>query len=605
MKKNYIKKDNFKKDNFKKSQEFFNKYKKNFFYSKKKVYTNFGTNFFSKIPTHYKLRNKKLFLYNKYTYKKLIKYLSNLPNFKIFEIFYKLNILKKKKMRNITFIQIPSVLNHLFINRMDYLNFDLIFKNLSKKNLKYINLLIQTPNQNLLKLNLFSSNKFLQYIYFKNNLKIFKHNPKLLQLFLQQCLRTNYSKIAQKKYWEMKFFNKKNKIFLNSFFDKTRTINIFKSLVFTPFLKKIFKKKFYMKFFKKKYFYKKNIWRINKPKHILLSNLKKMLKNPYKAPYLKSFSLYNKSMIFYRKAPHYKEVLKLKFRILYKLPFEKRVSYIRNRIILAKNWWRRKFLFKVLKTRRILINKKVTKFSYFFPWLKRYTTRFMINRFKYSIRNNRKIFWKKNWKKTKLNKKQYFSKRFLIRNLSRGNFRRQDSFRLLHNFRTIFLKYIYKYSSKNLSYFFKKLKNHSFIENFGTNFIERFLWQLERSINILMFRGKYIPNIKISNHLVRYGFVMLNNTIINNPYFQSNVLDTLRICKLKYFKRIFLTQFINLYGIRRRQSIVSFIETNKKILALSVYRKPKVKDFIKKKINVVFSPDKYFYSAVPIISALF
>jgi hypothetical protein len=558
--------------------------------------------------------------------------------------------IKKKFLKNLT-VETPKILKSLFKKKsISYSKFDstlsLLLKN--KQNI-LLNLIKNIYMLSLNKFQMYSFNKIVfnkilnkklqlkytkRYKYFirkyatifikKKHLRNLKFSNKILrQQSLHQKVKIIKNNLVRKGLFYYLNYDTRGKKFRSilknnvkysspcfnlkktQFFIKFNNpiLNILKNQVTNRFIKKVFIKFFYMKYVKTRFRYLKNIWQFKKPKNISTSLLKKAMQSNYSNAYSKKFSLFSKNLVGFRKAVHFGEIRSIKYRILSNISFEKR-KLLLQRYITGYPWYRRKFVFKFLKSNNIIINNTKTRLSYFFPWKKYFHSGFMLRRFKYGIRNNRRLLWKKNWKKMKLNKKQYFAKRFLYYNLSKNNFKRQDSFRLLHNFRTIFLKYSYRAPKLSLS-LFKDLKNHSFIHNTGNNFIERFLWNLERSINILVYRAKYIPHIKIANHLIRYGFIMLNNKIMSNPHTQANILDIIRICKVKYFKRIFLTQFINLYGIRRYQSIPSFIETNKRILSLAVHRKPKIKDFVKKKIKVVFGPDKSFYSSIPIISALF
>lgn len=482
------------------------------------------------------------------------------------------------------------------------------------KNVNFYNRLLRLK----LSKNIYKKLFFKRFFYYNKKVlkdKVLKNN---IYRYLRINNESNISKMLLKSNTPVK--NKLyNTIYSNIFKNKQVTTEqlLFKNVIsdffntsfWDNYCKKLYKKNFYQKLFYRKYFYTRSLWRVTKPKSSSsVHSLKLFFKSKAfnNNTYLKSFPLkLKKNSFIFRKAVHYKEFQRIeRLLIAKKVSFSKRKSFVKKIVQSRFPWYRQKFFFSFVKSKKITLSNKKTKFSYFYPVLKRFEIRPLVNRYKHIIRINRSLFWKKSWDQTKLSKKQYFSKLFLRRSLSRGHFKKQDSFRLLHNFRTIFLKYNYK-TSKNCLTYFKKLKNHSFIENYGNNFLERFLWQLERSLNILMYRSKYIPHIKISNHLIRYGFVMINNKIVHNPYTQINLFDIARIAKLKYFKRIFLTQFINLFRIRKRHSIPSFIETNKKILALSVYRKPKIKDFVTKKTTIVFGPDKNFYNSLPIIASLF
>jgi len=221
-----------------------------------------------------------------------------------------------------------------------------------------------------------------------------------------------------------------------------------------------------------------------------------------------------------------------------------------------------------------------------------------------TIMNNRNKVWKKNWKFTKLNKKQYLVKKFVQRSLTYGHFRRQDSFRLLHNLRTVFLKNIYGFVNSKPLGLYNKLKTRLDVNSVSI-FVNRFLWHMERSINILFTRSKYIPNIHTANHLARYGFLLVNNALVLNPYSQVNLFDIVRIGKRQLFLGLIITSNLFDVRIKRKSKVPHFLEVNKRILAVSAFRYPNVSDFINKKRNVVPFIDRAFYKSLPIVAALF
>ena len=302
---------------------------------------------------------------------------------------------------------------------------------------------------------------------------------------------------------------------------------------------------------------------------------------------------------------HYKEVNKLRSNNLSKVKSSQR-RFLFEKLYKSYPYWKKKFHYDHYKTKKIKIdNISVIDSSYYYHQSLPYVGSFWLRSVKKRIFLLRRLFRKKNWKFTKLNKKRHFPRIFLRRSLSFGFFKRQDSFRLLHMFRTIFLKYSYGYNKKSLLIFFKNLKNSSIKNTNANNFLDRFIWNLERSANILIYRAKFSPNIKISNHLIRYGFFMLNNKLINNPYTQVSVFDILRVSRIKYFLRLFLRDYLIILGFRRFSTKVLYLELNTRVLALSVFRKPRFYDFILSKNVINPRPERFWYLSLPTVSSLF
>jgi hypothetical protein len=303
---------------------------------------------------------------------------------------------------------------------------------------------------------------------------------------------------------------------------------------------------------------------------------------------------------------HHKELFKIRDNEFPSVKYLLRKNYFKN-LLKTRYANKKKFYLNIIKTNPIYINnKKINDSSFIYK-------RFFFKKFSYLLRTfvlqaaffNRKTFRKKNWKFTKLNIKRHSPRSFLKRSLSFGFFRKQDSFRLLHIFRTIFLKYSFAYSSFNLLKFIKKLKNSLITHNSSNTFVDRFLWHIERSANILIYRSKYAPTLKTSNHLIRYGFFMLNNCLIMNPYTQISLLDVVRVAKTKYFLKLFMKDYLLTFGFRKKNIKPFYIELNSRILALSVFRKPKLNDFILSRKVISPRPETNWYLTLPTIAALF
>lgn len=319
-----------------------------------------------------------------------------------------------------------------------------------------------------------------------------------------------------------------------------------------------------------------------------------------------AYSLTGSNFRIYHNFIHHKELFKIRDNEFPSVKYMLRKNYFKN-LLTTRYADKQKFYCNVIRTNPIYINNKEIKNSSFMY------KKFFFKKFSYLLRTfalkaaffNRKTFRKKNWKFTKLNIKRHSPRSFLKRSLSFGFFKKQDSFRLLHIFRTIFLKYSFAYSSFDLLKFIKKLKNSLITHNSSNTFVDRFLWHIERSANILIYRSKYAPTLKTSNHLIRYGFFMLNNCLITNPYTQISLLDVIRVAKTKYFLKLFMKDYLLTFGFRKKNIKPFYIELNSRILALSVFRKPKLNDFILSRKVISPRPETNWYLTLPTIAALF
>jgi hypothetical protein len=154
---------------------------------------------------------------------------------------------------------------------------------------------------------------------------------------------------------------------------------------------------------------------------------------------------------------------------------------------------------------------------------------------------------------------------------------RKNNFLFIFKFKSIILKYIYGYKAKQQYFKLQTLKNKQ--DNLKLkNFSMRFLWELERSINILLYRINFSSSIFFSNFIIRYGFLMVNKNIIQNPYYLSNIYDVIQIIKKDFFIKYLFLNF-SLFE-KFKKNLNFFYEVNFNILALCIFRTPNFFDYL-------------------------
>ena len=224
---------------------------------------------------------------------------------------------------------------------------------------------------------------------------------------------------------------------------------------------------------------------------------------------------------------------------------------------------------------------------------------------KTKIQTNRDLLWAKDFKSTKLALKKYKALQFIKNILTKNVFNRKDSFRLLHIFRTIFLKYFFNLSGFKFFNSFKTLKRNQANSVYSINFINKFLWALESTINTIIYRSKFVSSIKTSNHLVRYGFVLCNNKIVTNPYNKIKIFDIISLGKKNLLLRLlkFENAFIKEYS--ENISIPDYLEVNSRILSSIVFQHPSILHFSSSDSFVVNYHYKFLYKLMPSLACLF
>lgn len=224
---------------------------------------------------------------------------------------------------------------------------------------------------------------------------------------------------------------------------------------------------------------------------------------------------------------------------------------------------------------------------------------------KTKIQTSRDLLWAKDFKSTKLALKKYKALQFIKNILTKNVFNRKDSFRLLHIFRTIFLKYFFNLSGFKFFNLFKTLKRNQSNSVYSVNFINKFLWSLESTINTIIYRSKFVSSIKTSNHLVRYGFVLCNNKIVTNPYNKIKIFDIISLGKKNLLLRLlkFENAFIKEYS--ENTSIPDYLEVNSRILSSIVFQHPSILHFSCSDSFVVNYNFKFLYKLMPSLACLF
>jgi hypothetical protein len=137
-----------------------------------------------------------------------------------------------------------------------------------------------------------------------------------------------------------------------------------------------------------------------------------------------------------------------------------------------------------------------------------------------------------------------------------------------------------------------------------SNSTQNSLWYFERQLVSILQKSKFTPTPKSAAHLVRYGYVFVNNQLQVNPYCQTDILDIIRLANLKTYSRYSIVFFGFRFKIKKKIIMPKFIERNSRILTSSIIRAPIVKDYITKYSCVHFK-QKALYKSFDLITKLF
>ena len=573
---------------------------------------------------HFKKKFKFFFKKRKFFFRSLIflKYFSYIKKYRVLNKVIKFKLRKNKKQiknKRIVFSTILLRKNCYYFLRQKS---KIALKKKPKKALKKLRIF-------LLKKNKFAFTrtkiKMLAKFYFWfNSLNLVNLQNKINKLtknklmsasriFFRYKIKYNYKILNPfyKKY-KYKFFNKHKKHykFVRTYFNlflisrRNRLCNSsFISLQTARLKKKQYKQLIFLKYF------------LTNPSYYFYKYIKNNLFNNFKLNLLsksasQNYSMYSKNQLskFYSKKilyPIFKHLLPPDL-----LNKRLRIYNLATRILMIK---------KVISNSLFLSSHKQTfiPFRFFSFKLNLSRTNFLrlqelTEQQKYfsrslnqKIYNSRNYLWSKNFKETKLSKKKHSAVRFARDTLTKNVFRRKDSFRILHIFRTIFLKYFFNIKGLNFFQLLHNLKKNKVHNLSSINFVNKFLWSLESTVSTLVCRSKFISSIKISSHLVRYGFVLCNNSVTVNPYTKINLFDIVFIGKKNLLLRLLKFENALMKGFRSRNSIPDYIEVNSRVLSCTVFKYPSLLDFISFSAFVINYNNKFLYKLLPALACMF